>query len=96
MKDLEERLRKLFENYVDDYNDFTGTIAEVKKAFDEAGWQTPGGGLRGSLMTGQEFYDRFDKEWAAITTPARMICSSEDIHRLVLEAARRAAGVSDD
>lgn len=38
MSNLDDKLIKIFENYVDSHNDFTGTIQEVKQAFAEEGY----------------------------------------------------------
>lgn len=66
------------------------TQGKVKQAFIDAGWQSPGGGLRGNSMTGQEWYDRFEKELEKIGAKDNVRSISGAIAK---NAAKKAAGI---
>lgn len=78
------------------------TIAQIKQAFKDEGWQPPGGGLRGNLVTGQEWYDRFEKQLSDDTygdsNPTNK-CDCDGVPYIctcdLLEAAKKAAGLED-
>lgn len=38
-------------------------VEQIEQAFKDAGWQTPGAGLRGNCMTGREWCDQFFEEF---------------------------------
>lgn len=77
-------------------------VAAIKQCFEEAGyikippqvedtWRTYE--HMAGYKTGQEFYDRFTKE---AEQPYRTVHIAESEHKQYLEAARRAAGLSNE
>lgn len=65
-------------------------VTNLKQAFTDAGWQSPGGGLRGNSMTNQEWYDRFEKELEKIGAKDNVRSISGAIAK---NAAKKAAGI---
>jgi len=87
--------------------DYENLVPEIKKAFEDGGWKKVGRHeiinqrlrekvAKGELMTGQEFYSRFEKE---LRGEAFLFEKNDTItrlnHEVYLDAAKKAAGVKD-
>lgn len=94
---MDERLREIIESLEFEghtYKTAPKAIAQIKQAFAEEGWCAPihfidrGDGIKVSaeqVMTGQEWYDRFEKEIRKN--------GKADFNKELLEAAKKAAGL---
>lgn len=94
MSDLDDKLREILDgNFGADYSD---AIAQIKQAFAEHYDAIEKDTLHYvsnlKLMTGQEWYERFEHELA---TPPKSGFTTErvDIFQRAKEAAKRAAGI---
>lgn len=94
MSDLDKKLEKVISNHERAMSERAKntqfTVMQIKQAFTDAGWQSPGGGLRGNSMTGPEWYDRFEKELEKIGAKDNVRSISGAIAK---NAAKKAAGL---
>jgi hypothetical protein len=104
---LDEKLKAVFEKHISsgDYPDeFDALLVDVKQAFRETGWRNLGEHtsyechvdcrLMYGVMTGQSWYDRFEKESDPKVSGAGATQISVS-YAAVLEAAKKAAGLSE-
>lgn len=104
---LEDKLREILTQSVDaqwSQPQLKNAIAQIKQAFADAGWlntnQTNAmmtlAAQFSNRMTGQEWYERFEKEMHFHIAAKDLDRGYEVLDRMaILKAARRAAGIED-
>lgn len=96
MASLDEKLMKLLENWRVDYSVDEAPEA-LKEVFREAGWEqvNPYDPVKHSpvVMTGQEWYDWFEKEFDKPVHSEHLMCARIVCADHALGAAKKASGI---
>lgn len=110
MSDLDDKLSEILEDVSDfshdgEYIGDKNVVAQIKQAFADTGYIRPGRHetvnqrlrekvVNGELMTGQGWYDRFQKDLIyQLGTTGQLHARDSAMMELVLKAAKRAAGI---